>query len=469
MIMKTKTVKRSISLLVLVLFGITSLFGMTYEELFDNYCKQDIQYEELAISYKQAELSYEQSLIENGLKVTVSSGNVKMEFAENQVKTSFSPSLSVTVPSLLNTEAKISVPVSVDGENVSVQNAGISLSADIISSTNADRDLSSQKSLRSLEEAERKLKSKIVSLEKSFLNELKNLYSLELSVSEAESNLLSKQNSFESVKLQGYSENSSKYRSAQLSVRSSEYDLEKAIRNYENSLESFLTACNAEGLDINSLKIPETTLLSITDFPMEKFSTIESAVWSNYVNSTSRNNKKDFTLSANTSANVSTGRTSENPLTTSIGAGLTAAYKGLSGNMNLSLPTSDNSNPSVTFSLSWNPIKDKTSAISKETAELQEQQEALSLKKAYQEYEKKVDDLETQRKTLLWQYEKNLEEASMYKELEADTEYWYKQGIVSESEYQSAKTNYAKAQLAVISSKIEQLIYNLDLQSLFVE
>ena len=114
MIMKTKTVKRIISLLVLVLFGITSLFGMTYEELFDNYCKQDIQYEELAISYKQAELSYEQSLIENGLKVTVSSGNVKMEFAENQVKTSFSPSLSVTVPSLSNTEAKISVPVSVE-------------------------------------------------------------------------------------------------------------------------------------------------------------------------------------------------------------------------------------------------------------------------------------------------------------------------------------------------------------------
>ena len=241
MVMKTKTVKRIISLLVLVLFGVTTLFGMTYEELFDNYCKQDIQYEELAISYKQAELSYEQSQIENGLKVTVSSGNVKMEFAEDQVKTSFSPSLSVTVPSLSNTEAKISVPVSVDGENVSVQNAGISLSADIISSTNADRDLSSQKSLRSLLEAERKLKAKIISLEKSFLNELKSLYSLELSVSDAESNLLSKQNSFESIKLQGYSENSSKYSSAQLSVKSSEYDLEIAKRNYENSLESFST------------------------------------------------------------------------------------------------------------------------------------------------------------------------------------------------------------------------------------
>ncbi len=467
--MKTKTVKRIISLLVLVLFGVTTLFGMTYEELFDNYCKQDIQYEELSISYKQAELSYEQSQIENGLKVTVSSGNVKMEFAENEVKTSFSPSVSVTVPSLSNTEAKISVPVSVDNENVSVQNAGVSLSADIISSTKADRDLNSQKSLRSLEEAERKIRTKIISLEKSFLNELKSLYSLELSVSDAESNLLSKKNSFESVKLQGYSESSSKYRSAQLSVKSAEYDLEKAKRNYENALESFLTACNAKESDFDTLTIPETTLLNISDFPKEKFSTIESAVWSNYVNSTSRNNKKDFTLSANTSANVSTGRTSEDPLTTSIGAGLTAAYKGLSGNVNLSLPTSDNSNPSVTLSLSWNPIKDKTSAISKQTAELQEQQEALSLKKAYQEYEKKVDDLETQRKTLLWQYEKNLVEASMYKELEADTEYWYKQGIVSESEYQSAKTNYAKAQLAVISSKIEQLIYNLDLQSLFVE
>ena len=39
--------KRIISLLVLVLFGVTTLFGMTYEELFDNYCNQDIQYDGL--------------------------------------------------------------------------------------------------------------------------------------------------------------------------------------------------------------------------------------------------------------------------------------------------------------------------------------------------------------------------------------------------------------------------------------
>ena len=51
----------------------------------------------------------------------------------------------------------------------------------------------------------------------------------------------------------------------------------------------------------------------------------------------------------------------------------------------------------------------------------------------------------------------------------ADTEYWYNNGIVSESEYRKANINYAKAILSVTSSKIEQIIYNLDLQSLFVE
>jgi uncharacterized membrane protein len=57
----------------------------------------------------------------------------------------------------------------------------------------------------------------------------------------------------------------------------------------------------------------------------------------------------------------------------------------------------------------------------------------------------------------------------MYKELAEDAAYWYKEGIVSEAEYRQANTNYAKAVLSVTSSKIQQLIYNLDVKSLFVE
>lgn len=463
--MKTKNTKKVISVLVLVLIMISRFYGLTYDELLQNYCNQDIQFEELAISYQQAELSHRKTQIDNGVEFSASTGSIKIEFADNQVNTSLSPSISVKIPSLSNTEAKISVPISIE-EDVSMQNAGISLSTEIISSSKANRELTLEKSLRSVEEAQRKLTARIVALEKAFLNELKNLYSLGLDVYEAEEDLLTKQISFEGIKLQGYSTTSPKYRSSQLSVKSAEYDLEKAKRKYSNSLEKFLAACGATELDIYSLEIPETELLKITDFPKNKFSAIENVVWSNYLNSTSRNNKKDFTLSANTSANFSL---MNETMSSTIGAGLTAAFKGISGNMNFSFPTNDKSNPSVSFSLSWNPNQSKLASISEETSTLQEQQEVLSLKKAEESYIDTVNEYETNRENLLWQYEKNLEEETMYKELAEDTKYWYNEGIVSESEYRQANSNYAKAILSVTSSKIDQLIYNLDLKSLFVE
>ena len=463
--MKTKNTKKVISVLVLVLIVISRFYGLSYAELLQNYCNQDIQFEELAISYQQAELSHRKTQIDNGVEFSASTGSIKIEFADNQVNTSFSPSVSVKIPSLSNTEAKISVPISIE-EDVSMQNAGISLSTEIISSSKANRELTLEKSLRSVEEAQRKLTARIVALEKAFLNELKNLYSLGLDVYEAEEDLLTKQISFEGIKLQGYSITSPKYRSSQLSVKSAEYDLEKAKRKYSNSLEKFLAACGATELDIYSLEIPETELLKITDFPKNKFSAIENVVWSNYLNSTSRNNKKDFTLSANTSANFSL---MNETMSSTIGAGLTAAFKGISGNMNFSFPTNDKSNPSVSFSLSWNPNQSKLASISEETSTLQEQQEVLSLKKAEESYIDTVSEYETNRENLLWQYEKNLEEETMYKELAEDTQYWYNEGIVSESEYRQANSNYAKAILSVTSSKIDQLIYNLDLKSLFVE
>lgn len=461
--MKTKKYK---TILLLLVMGISRVFGLTYDELLQNYCNQDIQFEELAISYRQAQLSYEQTLINNGMKITASSGSMKVGSSESQLSLSVSPAVNITIPSLSNTEIKVSVPVSVEKENISFQNAGISLSTEIISSSKADRELTLEKAKRSLLEAEAKLKARVVTLEKSFLNELKSLYTLGMSLYESEENYLSKQISFESMKLQGYSETSSKYKSSLLSVKSAEYDLEKAKRNYSSSLEKFLSACNATDLDIYNLEIPTVELLDIQNFSKEKFSDIENAVWSNYVNSTSRNNKTDFTLSGNASANISSAT---NNLSSTLGAGLSAVYKGWSGNLNLNIPINTKNSPSVTLSVSWNPSKDKLAVIEEESNVLAESKEALSIKKAYQQYDETVEKYKTEKENLLWQYESNLEELSMYKEMAADTEYWYNNGIVSESEYRKANINYAKAILSVTSSKIEQIIYNLDLQSLFVE
>ena len=93
--MKTKNTKKVISVLVLVLIVISRFYGLSYAELLQNYCNQDIQFEELAISYQQAELSHRKTQIDNGVEFSASTGSIKLEFANNQVNTSFSPSVSV--------------------------------------------------------------------------------------------------------------------------------------------------------------------------------------------------------------------------------------------------------------------------------------------------------------------------------------------------------------------------------------
>lgn len=463
--MKVKEIKKLIMIFVAFVIFLPNSFCLSYQELLENYCTQDIQFEELAISLQKAELSYKQAEINNGTTVTVSSGSVNLEFDQKGLSTSFSPSVSVEIPSLSNTKAKISIPLSINNQNISMQNAGITLSTEIISSSKDDIILSAERSLRTIEEAERKLNARIIALEKAFLNELKEVYSLGLALNDAKEDLLSKEISFESIIIQGYSENSPKYRSSAMAVKSAEFDLEKAKRKYNTTLESFLSKCGAESTDISFLEIPEVDLLDILDFEKERFGKIEETVWSNYVANTSRNNKKDFTLAANTSANLSLEKESLSP---TIGAGLSAAYKGFTGNLNLNFPISDNRNPSVSFSITWNPNQTKIAAFEKESASLDERKESLSLQSAYEEYENRVDEYQVEKENLLWQYEKNTEELSMYKDLAEDTEYWFNQGIVSESEYRQSISNYEKAILSVITSKIDMLIYNLDLKSLFI-
>jgi outer membrane protein TolC len=72
------------------------------------------------------------------------------------------------------------------------------------------------------------------------------------------------------------------------------------------------------------------------------------------------------------------------------------------------------------------------------------------------------------RSNLEWETEQNLEQEKLYAELEKDVESWFEKGIVSESEYRQAKTNYENAKVKLALTKIDRIIYNNDLSMLFV-
>ena len=76
-------------------------------------------------------------------------------------------------------------------------------------------------------------------------------------------------------------------------------------------------------------------------------------------------------------------------------------------------------------------------------------------------------DAQTQLSDILWSMQVNEESYQLYKTLAQDTETWFKQGIVSESELQSALTNCENYRLKCLMSQIDIIIYNNETELLF--
>jgi hypothetical protein len=57
----------------------------------------------------------------------------------------------------------------------------------------------------------------------------------------------------------------------------------------------------------------------------------------------------------------------------------------------------------------------------------------------------------------------------MYASLEKDLAGWYAQGLITESEYLSARTNAQKYKLSLVMNDIEMILYNDEISVMFTE
>lgn len=482
-----------ISLSFLFLFLVASVFAEEtdskgvvpdYQELFSGYKASDIELQKLEIQLQQAQLEYQKVLIANGVAVNVSTGNISVGLNGDETTVSVAPSVSVGIPQWSNTSIEVSSPFSFNitdsgssttlGSANGSSGAAVKLSTDIISSSTKQRSVTLQKAERTLLEAERKLASREVTVGKAFLTELKSLFNEKLSVLKAQEDLIKKQVDFETVVTMGYSPTSSKYRSANLVVRSYEQSLEESQRTYKASLQLIGEKCGYSNLSDIELDIPSVEMLSILDFDPSFFAALESSEWNHYINTLSRDaTKSGFTLSANAGYSIAGGigsGSSFDSLTSSVSGGLTGSYNGISVSAGVAVPinTTTSKGPSITLSATWSPNTSKSASLTNKISEYTNEIEQLSILEARQNYAENVTTYETKRANLKWQLEKNIEELSMYQELMEDTEIWYKQGLVSGSDYRETVTNYENAKAAVVITKIEQLIYNADVIDLFI-
>jgi hypothetical protein len=348
--------------------------------------------------------------------------------------------------------------------------ASIDVSTDFVNPKDETTAISIEKAERSVLEAERKVSARELSVEKAFLNELKTLYNGKLSVYEAEQNVFSAQSSLDVLVAQGYEKTSLKYKKAAMSLQSAQHKYDQAVYSYNSNLTLFCNKCGIAVPEDFSVDLPDVKLANVSDYPKESYSAIESASWNSYMNERNRSTNSDFSLSSNegVSFNTSSGSNTNTKFSATLSAGVSAVIKDVTASASLEIPINSDKKPTLRMSLSWSPSNKELDTVTDLTNANAIKQEEFAKREAESKYEDDVATYNSKRDNILWEYDRNVEELKMYSEYFDEIDKWYKQGLVNRSEYQQAQNSYEDAYYAVAVSKIDKMIYNIDVKSLFI-
>ena len=352
-----------------------------------------------------------------------------------------------------------------------LSNTSISLSADILSNNAKKRNLALLKSERTVLTAKRSLQNGFVTAEKNFYTDLKNLYNLKSQLLSAEQDVYESQLSFEQVRVQGYSTSSTKYRTAQLKVTSSKNTAESKKLDFEREVKIFANKCGVEynytdPSDFLPTTIPSVEAVDVKSFDAETFSKLESAKWNQYINGLERSADSAFTLKAN--AGMTFNYNSQDYHTVDVGTDFTWNNTGLklSAGANIPLGT-DSHTPVLTMGLSIDPNGFRKANINNQIKEIDVQQEELDIQNAEEEYEAAIISQESSLKNLLWEKQSASESYDMYRKLASDMQGYYRQGIITESEYKKNLSSRDSYEIKVLVNALDLIIYNDNTRLLF--
>lgn len=438
--------------------------------LLAGYFRNNLTLQNLAAEVEKQILSDKSEKISNGFSINLSSGTVVYKTGAQNTLT-FSPSASLEIPQLNGLTLSASSDIDLFSTEKQISDTSLSLGIDIYSSTRELKQISLLKSQRAVLEAQRNLQNGFLTVEKEFYSSLKSLYKTAISIVQAEEDLYEDKIDFEEIKAKGYNTSSVKYRSAQMKVLSDEHTVETAKRELEREVKIFASKCGVkydatDALEFLPKEIPETTAVNILDLSKENFSEIESAVWTHKINSLTR--KAEKSVSVKGSAGYTFDNENTGSDTIDAGTSFTLMDTGLSVNAGVSLPVAaENATPAYTFGFSIDPNAFRQHSITSKVNKLSEEQENISIRSAENEYDTSVVTQQSSLEDILWSTETNSESYKMYTELEKDMAAYFERGIITESEYLSAKANKENYRLQCLIDTLNLIIYNDETQLLF--
>jgi hypothetical protein len=450
----------------------TSRFQVNdYSVLLRGYQAQDTEGKRLELEKERAALELQRYALENGISFTVSSGDGVFTFSPSGVSVSAEPGVELNFPNLRNTGLTLDAPLATDGEKVTQYGVDVSVKTGIVTRQGDAYKAGLETSRRRFLTALRNAESRRRQAEEEFCQRIKELLTLENNILQAQGAVLTARYDLEEKRAGGYGASSTVWRTAELSLRSRERELGEAQRKTERALRDFAEACAVAAAGIPE-NIPDEALRSITDFDPQAYSVLEEARWNYEVNTLQRRSQDSpFTLDgrAGYSWRDSAGGTSYTDAAGSRAtAGLDFSRGGLSLSAGVSVPLKNPNEPSLTFRFQWRPSGSKTAGIDRQLRDIAGQGELLTIAEAEKKYRDLVIDYDQRQEELLWQHQTYTDEAELYRINAEEQQLWFDRGIIRESDYLDARTNYLMALNRVLSARIDRRLYNLELTGLFV-
>lgn len=501
------------------------LFAESTEKLLAGYLENDLQLKKTAITAESKILSLKKSKINNGINISLSTGEMKITTSSDKKKITVTPSATVTDPLLNDLSVGASFPVVIEDGEKEISGGKLTASVGIISNARKKSQIEILEAQRNLLVAERNLKNSAISAEKEFYNNLKALYKDAVAVLTARAELYDDTTDLKVLQVQGYSKTSASYRQKNLKVESDKRNVLEKQRIFERETAVFAKKCGIEfnridvpikksepseikikesiedriklgekayknALEFLPIEIPSCPDERIFDYDKNLYTKTEQALWDKYIGDLKRKANGELSLKFsgeyifNDSFYSSTKNDNGNITglsygSDSVGGKLSLGWRGVTASAGAYFPTkstmlNDKSNdktfyPYYSLSLTIVPNDWRLASISKNQEKLDSKLEDIAIESALDDYETSVLDTVSKFHDLKWSERSNKEELETYIALEKDMSRWLSQGIVTENNYLDTVNNKEKARINVLTNAIDLLIFNADVKLMFVE
>lgn len=441
-----------------------------YDKILDYRCKNDT---DIVLIENEAAIALNnyKSVRLNSLFAFDFSSTLNFNLSSEKDKSGFSvqPSISAGMPLYNNLGLKLSAPYSYK-MGKSSQDFSLGLSGDIYSQARKRKKQEIETSLEALKEAEKKVKSVKELAEKKLLTDIQKILS-------EYSALLSKRLSgiqadinYKQILAEGYSETSSKLRTARLNLISSERTEKETEFSFEVSARLFFESC---GLDIPKKDEDEFFIRLAKSLPKQKLISMENLKAENYKPLLKAENDYKKLLEKNKmdlspfSASASLGYSYTMNQNKNISSGLQLMFPGVRLDTGLSLSLDSASVPAMQVSFSINPLAIYDYYLNKKNVSLKEAGEKIKLGNTRNNFAKEFNTFKLKWEQLEWQQIRYAEELDIYKENAEEHAKWFQRGLINALENKQASLQYITALLGSADSNIAVHIFNAELKEAF--